>query len=227
MKVRFFYYLMMILGTTLMAGCAGYHFNTSNNPLIGYDIKTVAVPMFINRSVIPQLAAPMTKEITLALNDYSGLKVVSGDSENTDAVLIGIIESRDHYNEVVTTSQTLFTDSDKDIQNSIGNRAPFYYPVQSTYNFTLKIILIKRPSKEELEFFSSEMGSKVLIHPKVVLQDSIGLTGNFSRVASPTATATAAGEVNFVKNKGIFEKSLQDTCYQAAQTFKQVVLNAF
>lgn len=181
--------------------------------------------MFINRSVIPQLAAPMTKEITLALSNYSGLKVMSGNTENADAVLIGVIESKDHYNDVVKTTQSLFTE--KDVLTSIGNRAPFYYPVQTTYNFSLKVILIKRPSKEELELFSSELGTKIAVHPKVVLMDSIDLSGNFSRVASSTSTASAPGEVNFVKNKGIFEKSLQDTCYQAAQTFKQVVLNAF
>ena len=209
----------------LLSGCAGYHFSSNNNPLIGYDIRSVAVPMFINRSVMPQLAGQMTKEIILALNGYSGLKVISGDSETADAVLIGIIESNDHYNKVVTNTQNLFTEGD--IQNSIGNRTPFYYPVQTTYAFSLRVILIKRPTKEELELFTSDMGNILKIHPKIVLNELIKLSGNFSRVVNPTNTVNAPGEVNFVKNKGIFEKSLQDTCYQAGQTFKKVVLNAF
>ena len=95
----------MILATS----CSGYHFNLNNNPLIGYDIKSIAVPMFVNRSVIPQLAAPMTKEISQALNEYSGLKVISGDSEEADAVLIGVIESKNYYKETVVTTQTAFT----------------------------------------------------------------------------------------------------------------------
>lgn len=228
MKVRFFcpiiYFLASLIAAMTLSGCAGYHFNTSNNPLIGYDIKTISVPMFINRSVIPQLAAPMTREITLALNEYSGLKVMS-NSEESDAVLIGIIESSDHYNTVVKTSQTLFTEGD--VQKSIGNRTSFYYPVQTSYQLQLRLILIKRPSKEEIELMTSELGPKVLAHPKVVLQDTIPVSGQFSRVAAPNNSINSAGEVNFVKNKGIFEKSLQDSCYQAAQTFKQVVLNAF
>lgn len=228
MKVRFFNSIICLLAASLttmvLSGCAGYHFNTSNNPLIGYDIKTISVPMFINRSVLPQLASPMTREITLALNDYSGLKVVS-DGGDADAVLIGIIESKDHFNDVVRTSQTLFTD--KDVSKSIGSRTSFYYPIQSVYDFHLRLILIKRPSKEEMELLTSELGPLVKAHPKVVLQDTINLTGSFDRVASPNITTNDAGEVNFVKNKGILEKSLQDTCYQAAQTFKQVVLNAF
>lgn len=224
MKVRFFSKFILFT-SVILTGCSGYHFNTNNNPLIGYDVKSVAVPMFINRSVLPQLAAPMTKEITLALNDYSGLKVMSGDNENADAILIGIIESKDHFNDVVTTTQSLFTEGD--IKTSIGQRSQFYYPVQTTYNLSLRIILIKRPTKEELTLFTSELGRGALVHPKIVLEDSIALTGTFSRVAQPTNDTSAAGEVNFVKNKGIFEKSLQDTSYQAAQTFKQVVLNAF
>lgn len=224
MKVRFFFILILAL-VSILTGCSGYHFNTNNNPLIGYDIKTIAVPMFVNRSVLPQLAAPMTKEITLALQEYSGLKVFSGNNEEADAVLIGIIESNTHYNEVVKTTQTLFTEGD--ILDSIGNRNPFYYPVQSSYNFSLRLIIIKRPSKQELDVLTSDIGRQIKLHPKVVLQDVIDLSGSFSRVASAIDSSTSAGEVNFVKNKGIFEKSLQATCYQAAQSFKQVVLNAF
>ena len=220
-----FFFILILLQAAFMTGCAGYHFNTNNNPLLGYGIKTVAVPMFINRSVLPQLAAPMTKEITFALNDYSGLKVLSGDDENADAVLIGIVESKDHYNEVVTTTQSLFTEGD--IQTSIGKRNPFYYPVQTSYSLDLRVILIKRPSKEELEIMVGGKDNALRFHPKVVLEDTINLSGNFSRVANSSITANSPGDVNFVKNKGIFEKSLQDTCYQASQAFKQVVLNAF
>ncbi|MBY0412595.1 MAG: hypothetical protein K2Q18_00445, partial [Bdellovibrionales bacterium] len=195
------------------------------NPLIGYDIRSVAVPMFINRSVLPDLAAPMTREITMALNDYSGITVLSGDSDKADAVLLGIIESRDSYNEVVRTTQTFF--SDDTIKESVGNRSPFYYPVQTSYAFSLRLILIKRPSKEELELLTTDLAQYMKVNPKIVLMDTIGITGTFSRVVGDTKTANASGETNFVKNKGIFEKSVQESAQNAAKTFKQVVLNAF
>ncbi len=222
MKVRFF---SILLFTLTLASCAGYHFNTTNNPLIGYDIRSVAVPMFVNRSVIPELAEPLTREITYALNDYSGIRVYSGDSDKADAVLIGVIESRDHYNDVVKTTQTLFTDNT--VKSSIGDRSPFYYPVQSSYEFSLRIILIKRPSKEELELLTTDVGQYMKVNPKVVLMDTINVTGSFSRVVGETTTPNAVGKTNFVKNRGIFEKSIQETAMNAAKTFKQVVLNAF
>ena len=222
MKVRFF---SILLFTLTLASCAGYHFNTTNNPLIGYDIRSVAVPMFVNRSVIPELAEPLTREITYALNDYSGIRVYSGDSDKADAVLIGVIESRDHYNDVVKTTQTIFTDNT--VKSSIGDRSPFYYPVQSSYEFSLRIILIKRPSKEELELLTTDVGQYMKVNPKVVLMDTINVTGSFSRVVGETTTPNAVGKTNFVKNRGIFEKSIQETAMNAAKTFKQVVLNAF
>lgn len=222
MKVRFFSLFFMLI---TLASCAGYHFNTNNNPLIGYDIRSVAVPMFVNRSVIPELAAPITKEIIFALNDYSGLRVFSGESEVADAVLIGIIESRDHYNKTVRTTQTLFTDDT--LKSSVGDRSPFYYPVQTTYEFSLKVILIKRPSKEELQLLATDLGQFMKVNPKVVMMDTINLSGSFSRAVGETTSANAVGKTNFVKNKGVFEKSIQETAVSAAKTFKQVVLNAF
>ncbi len=221
MKVRFF----LLFPLVFLASCAGYHFNTNSNPLIGYDIKSIAVPMFINRSALPELAAPMTKEIMLVLNDYSGLKVLSGDNESADAVLIGIIESNDHLHEVVKTSQTLFTDNT--IKTSVGNRSPFYYPVQTTYHLSFRMILIKRPSKEEMELLTSDLGQYMKVNPKVVLMDQFSLSSTFSRVVGETVSLQSPGSVNFVKNKGIMEKSIQETSVRAAQNFKQVVLNAF
>jgi hypothetical protein len=91
----------------------------------------------------------------------------------------------------------------------------------------LNIILIKRPTAEEIEFLTKNTLGLNKFHPKVVLVEEIPITGNFSRFVSDTITPNSGGEVNFVKNKGIFEKSLQDSCVQTATNFRQVVLNAF
>lgn len=223
MKARFFCFVVSLF----LSGCAGYHFNNTNNPLIGYDIKSVSVPMFVNRSVLPQMAGTMTKEIVLALKDFPGLKVINGDASTSesDAVLLGIVDSGDHYGEVVQTSTTAFTTGD--IKTSIGNRTSFYYPSTTAYSLQLRLILIKRPTKEEIEFLTKNTLGLTKFHPKVVLEEVLPITGSFTRVVSDSITTGSAGEVNFVKNKGIFEKSLQDSCLQTAKNFKQVVLNAF
>jgi hypothetical protein len=221
MKVR----LINLLILLFFSGCAGYHFSTNNNPLISYDIKSIAVPMFINRSVFSQAGANMTKEVISVLNDYPGLRVYSGNNDDADAVLIGIVESAEHTKDALVTTQTLFTD--ETLKNSVGARPGFYYPIQSKFDFKVRFILIKRPSKDELELFSGDLGKMIKVHPKIVLQDKIDVTGSFSRAAASSSDAGRPSDVNFTKNLGIFEKSLQDACYQAAQNFKQVVLNAF
>lgn len=225
MKERFFYLFFLCI----FSGCSGYHFNNSTNPLIGYDIRSVSVPMFVNQSVMPQMAGLMTKEIVLALKDFSGLRVINGDESDSDAVLLGIIESSNHYNEVVQTTSTAYTNTpaNENIKKSIGNRQDFYYPATTAYSMHLRVILIKRPTKEEIDFLTKNTLGLTKFHPKVVLTETLPITGNFSRVVNDTLTPNSGGEVNFVKNKGILEKSLQDSCLQTAKNFKQVVLNAF
>lgn len=220
--------LLFLLALFLVFSCAGYHFNMGQNPLISYGIRSIAVPNFINRTNLPNLGAMMTKELVLALNDFSGLKVYGGDNESADAVLVGILESNNLINETVKTSESLFTDNAPEIKKSIGNRASFSYPSKSRYEFRLKYILIKRPTKRELDFFTSDIKEGIeLLHPKIVLQDYLPIAGSFDRVVKDSQTSTSAGAVNFVKNNGIMTKSLEGVCKDTALNFKNVVLNAF
>ncbi len=220
MKFKSVFLLIFVLSS-----CAGYHINSYHNPLIGYDIKSIAVPMFINRSNIVGLSAPMTKEIVMSLHDYSGLKVYGGNNDSADAVLLGIIEAPQHINHAISSSEPVFTEGD--IKSSIGDRAPFYYPTKTTYQFSVRFIFIKRPTKEDLDLLTSELGSSVKLHPKIVLQETLNFSGSFSRAVNKNINPGDPGEVNFVKNRGILEKSIMEMSQEAANTFKQVVLNVF
>lgn len=210
-----------------ISSCAGYRFNTQSNPLISYNIRSLSVPMFVNRSVFPNLHTYVTKEIIFALNDYSGLSIESGDDASSDAVLIGLVESRNNLHSVIKNTNELFTDDDKDIKKTIRNRTPFYYPIANKYDYQIKIFLIKRPTEKEREMLLSTPDEVLRAHPKIVLVDTFEVAGSFSRVIGENTSINSSGKVNFVKNKGILDKSLQDSAATAAKTFKQVVLNAF
>ena len=71
------------------------------------------------------------------------------------------------------------------------------------------------------------MGKNIVQHPKVVLKEVLDVSSSFSRVVADTTSTSSGGDVNFVKNKGVLNKSLEDACVSAASNFKQVVLNAF
>jgi hypothetical protein len=169
----------------------------------------------------------MTREIILSLNDFSGLKIFGGDKDEADAVLIGVLESEDLYNKTFKTTETLFTDQDKNIKDSVGNRAPFYYASKTAYDFQLRFYLIKRPTAREIELLKSDLGKLIKNNPKIVLSEVLPITGNYIRAVSDNLTSTSGGTVNYTKNKGLLIKSLQDISYQTANNFKQVVLNAF
>lgn len=220
--IKFQRNICLMLCSLLISACAGYHVSYRDNPLLSYDIRSVAVPMFVNRSVIPHVAAPMTQEIVSVLNQYDGLKVVAGESETTDSILLGIIDSNEKINETITAKSTEFSEG----KTSLGNRQPFYYPSELSYSLRLQLILIKRPSQAELELFKSDLGQYLKLHPKAIINEVIPLSGSYQRVANDNTTGSG-GDVNYVKNVGIFEKSVQDLSRSAAITFRDLILNAF
>jgi hypothetical protein len=211
-----------ILSLVLFYSCAGYHVNYNDNPLLSYDIKTLSVPMFINRSVFPHIASPMTQEVVKVLNQYHDLKVIPGEDLGADGVLVGIIESDEKISEVLKTKSQGFSEG----KNSTGNRLDFYYPNEQSYQLKLRIVLIKNPSENELKLLNSNFTEFMKLHSKVIIDEKISLSNNFSRVANDS-TATGGGDVNFVKNEGIFERSIQEVSRNAATSFRDLILNAF
>ena len=212
----------LLLPTFLFVSCAGYHVSYNDNPLLSYDIRSVAVPMFVNRSVFPNAAPLITQEIVGVLNQYHDLKVVAGESFETDAILLGIVDSREKMSEAMKATATEFSDG----KASIGNRPDFYYPSEISYELSLNVIIIKRPTKEELELFKTDLGAYLNLHPKVIINENLSLAGSFQKVANDKGYKLG-GDVNYVKNEGIFEKSLQDVARNAAINFRDLILNAF
>ncbi len=206
----------------LFYSCAGYHVNYNDNPLLSYDIKTLSVPMFINRSVFAHVASPMTQEVVKVLNQYHDLKVIPGEDLKADGVLVGIIESDEKISEVLKTKSQGFSEG----KESTGRRLDFYYPNEQTYKLRLRIVLIKNPSENELKLLNSNFSDFMKLNSKVIIDEKIDLSNSFSRVAND-ATATGGGDVNFVKNEGIFERSIQDVSRNAATSFRDLILNAF
>lgn len=212
----------LFLSTFLFVSCAGYHVSYKDNPLLSYDIRSVAVPVFVNRSVFPHAGALITQEVVAVLNQYHDLKIVAGESFETDAILLGVVDSKEKIREAMKAKSTEFSDN----KSSLGKRPDFYYPNGISYDLALNLILVKRPSKEELELFKTDLGAYLNLHPKVIINETIPLSGSYQIVSNDRGTGLG-GDVNYVKNEGIFEKSLQDVARNAAITFRDLILNAF
>jgi hypothetical protein len=217
----------ILLGLALLSAvsCAGYRFRKIDNPFQAYDIQSLAVPMFVNRSVFHNVNIPLTREIKLALSEYPGLKIYAGDDSRADAVLIGIIESRDQMKDAILTDSTKFTDGD--LSNSIGQRAPFYVPNRTYYEMQLRLVIIKKPTKEEMELLQGPLITQMVAGQKIIMNNVINLRNGFTRVVDGSSTTDEGGIVNSVKNREMMNVSFENLAKNAASNFKQVVINAF
>lgn len=210
----------------VVSGCAGYSFVGAKNPFASYGVNSITVPMFVNRSALSGAAGVMTKEIRLRLQRYSGLDVRSGENGNTDAVLVGIINSADSRYQVLTPTARKFTESE--LAGSLGARSQFYVPTSNSYKLSLQLVLIKRPSQEDLEFLSTGQLSPLIgRHPRVIFSQTLDLTGSFTRYLEGNLDVDSAGVVNLTKTQGVFESSMNGLAKSAADQFETVVIHVF
>ncbi|MBI2521925.1 MAG: hypothetical protein HYV97_16030 [Bdellovibrio sp.] len=223
--IFYFLNLVAIVGTS---GCTGYRPVQAKNPLYYYGITSVSVPQFINKSIIPSISGPLTKSIFLVLARYPGLTVYAGENPKADAVLIGIIESKDHREKVYNHGISRhFINENSSLKGSIGNRPGFYVNGESTYSVNLRLILIKNPDWQSVSLAQSDLGSQLLASPQIILNESLGLRGSFSHALDSNVGPDDGGVVNFTKTKGIYDQSLQSMGQTAADWFRGVVMNAF
>jgi hypothetical protein len=77
--------LQLLLTSLFTAGCAGYHVG----PVTKRNFKSIAVPMFRNRTLRPQLEAQITNAIIKGLQQDGSLRIQS--EPNADVVLDGAV----------------------------------------------------------------------------------------------------------------------------------------
>lgn len=205
----------------LFSACRGYHFRNQTNPFENYAVRTVAIPMFLNQTPVPNTAAPFTKEITLLLSQYPGLKIVNADTGHADAVLVGIIDSKEKLSDVVKSNGYKITNSVA--PKSLRGRSDFFVPFSTSIVMELRLILIKDPAPEELKLLTSEMGSQIRGNPKILFNEVLGVSGGFNREIYDQA----GGQVNFTQSKGAFDRTIKSMAQNAANNFRDMVLNAF
>lgn len=209
--------IISILAFLLLSSCAGYQFRYQNNPFASYGVKSVAIPNFLNKSLISNASTPMTENISSILSQNTTLKIYSGNSSKADATLIGIVTSKDKRNAFFQTTGTTL------IENTSGRRA-FYAPNQTSFGLTLTIILIKKPTEIDLSLMNKDFLPYIDRHPKVVFSKSIGLSGSYSRYLS---TTSGLDSTNSTQNREILNKAVESLAVSAGNTFREEVLNAF
>lgn len=209
----------------VLSSCAGYQVKYQDNPFREHGVNSVSIPIFLNKSIIPNIAGPLTKEIIKSLTDYTTLGIYSGFSKTADAVLIGIVTSGKKRDEVFKNTGTTYTDSD--LKESIGSREDFYVPTSNSYHASLQLILIKKPTKQDIELMNSRFSSYMSQHPRVLFSETITLSGSYSKIVNSNVSLDGGGVVNFTQSKQNFQKSIQSLAESAASSFREEILYAF
>lgn len=219
--------LLILASSLFLTSCAGYRVRDRGNPFDQENIRTLAIPMFINKSIYPGVSPIFTREIARLMASYPGLKLRTTSGGGEDAVLLGIIESPQQYSQAYQTSATKFTAGE--LETSIGNRAQFYLPTASTYRINIRLVLIKNPGKLEKELLASSLGKKIQGQKgtKIIFQQNFGYQGSFNRETKDTINPDSGGIVNYSKTKRYFIQTIEALSLQMARDFEDLVINVF
>jgi hypothetical protein len=215
--------LLILLIFTI--GCSGYRFRSQSNPFDYLEIKSLAIPMFVNRSVLPSVNGPFTSEFSLLLSEYSGLKVSNGNGKDSDAVLLGIISSPHYKRETISIITEKFTSGV--LQSSMGERNPLYLPFNKQVNLMVRLILIKKPSQELMEILTTETGELVKSHPKIIFDRTMEVKLSFTGSLDPNENVDDGGVLNFTKNHSFIQATIKRMARISANRFKEEMINAF
>jgi hypothetical protein len=210
-----FIFIMLFSGS-----CADYRFQTLDNPFYQYGINSISVPMFYNQSNFANVSPAFTKEVYKMLSGFKGLRAQGGNA-NSDATLIGIIESKDSRK---ISRRATDPRSVKNIAGSdLGKRGDFYIPTTNNLSLTLRVIVIKKPSKEEINLLKSNLGKQDFISSKIIFSEVIPVAASFTR----ELLTGDAGSVNHTQNLGAQRKSLNAMAKSASESFREMILYAF
>ena len=205
-----------------LTGCGGYRYTQQENPLAQYGIESLCVPMFYNYSNQPEVSGNFTRETYRLLSGYRGLKLKSGYHENSDAVLIGIIKSPEKVYETLSPSN--YRNAKERAGEAVGGkRLDFSIPVITDIVMGLQIIVIKKPTEEELSLLKSGLGDKVQLTSRIIFNETIPLRTQFTREIFDGEPVN----VTATQNEGVKRKMMRSLSEQAAISVRDLILNAF
>ncbi len=213
---------ILFLSFLLVVSCSGYRYTQTANPFEQYGIDSLSIPMFYNFSNQPELASSFTRETYKLMSGFSGLKLKSGFSNSTDAVLIGIIRSAEKVADTLR-SETPRVASAVAPQAVGSNRPEFYVPGITRVALMLQVVVIKRPTTEEIELLQSELGTRIPAQGKILFNETFNLSEAYNR---EYLDGEAVGVVG-TQNAGALRRTKETLALKAAEQIRDMIIYAF
>jgi hypothetical protein len=178
--------------------------------------------MFYNYSSLPDVSADFTRETYSLLMGFSGLRIKSGYHPESDAVMIGIIKSPEKLADTLRRGSTRV--ANVATPNAIGDkRRKFSVPGTTVMTLSLQVIVIKKPTEEELALLKSGIGDQVKLTSRVIFNEIIPLSSQLTREYLDDAGV----QVLATQNAGVQKKTLESLSRQAAISIRDMILYAF
>ncbi len=178
--------------------------------------------MFYNYSNLPDLSADFTRDTYSLLMNFAGLKLESGYNPDSDAVLVGIIKSPEKMTETLKRGSSRVANDI--VPTATGDkRQKFSVPGTTIATLYLQIIVIKKPTEEELALLKSGIGDQVKLTSRVIFNEMIPLSAQYTReILDKEGTQVIA-----TQNAGVQRKTLEGMSRQAAISVRDMILYAF
>lgn len=177
--------------------------------------------MFYNKSNFADVSGPFTREIYKTLLEFKNLRL-SEPTEKSDAVLIGVLESRPKKKESIKNINSKRAESTFGDGVLGDDRQDFLVPSVNQLNLRLRIIVVKHPTPAEIKFFQTQL-SKQVLSSKVIFNESIKLQRNYLLKELRDDGIKVLGS----QNRGVEKQQMQILAEAAASSFKDMILYAF
>lgn len=178
---------------------------------------------------MPEVHADFTRETYRMLTAFPGLRLNNGYNKNDDALMIGIIKTPEKVADTIKPTSLRVAQLKAPI--AIGNdRQKFYIPATSDVQLYLHVIVIKKPTEEELALLKSGIGDQIKSTSKVIFNELIPLRMNYTREVLDTTDSgaiTNGTQVVATQNAGVQRKIYKNLADQAAINIRDMILYAF
>lgn len=211
---------IILLISILLTSCSGYKFQQRKNPFKDYNIKSINIPMFYNKSNFSNINSHVTKEVFKVLQGFKGLEVRSG-GKKADATLVGIVYSSRKMSE---SMKNVGLRAAKSATNATlaESRDDFFIPTSSRLHLSVQIYLIKNPSAKEIKLMHSSLG-KFLVNSRVIINEKIKVSDQFLREVFEVDVSNVTG----TQNRGAKKSTLEQMAIEVARSFKDNILYVF
>ncbi len=223
-SIRILIVRILSLVFLLLISCSGYKIQNQSNPFKQEGINSIAVPMFINKTNLQSVSNTYSQAVISMLSKYRGLKVSSTNIYSDDAVLIGIIEPIGQAHEAIKTKETDLLSKNR--VEAIGARSAFTLETIKRLSIRVRVLVLKKPKKEEIDFLINYFDFKKEMFPRSVFSRTFDLNADFS-VDNTIGDNTTSAPVRGTRNKSIEQYSVENLANTFAKNLKGIIDNAF